>query len=431
MTFIYRQEIFKDVRLFTSLPKAKFHDELFTHLNLSSIHDISAKTGRKPTPKHALICAFIVMKCEGFSQITDLLDYLNNNLIIAYYCGFDIFKPLPSYWTFERFIKNFDNQLLKTLMQSQVLKLSELGIIDTSFLGLDSTPPSANTAHNNPKSFKKNKFSKDNPPKSDKDCRLGVHSASNQHNEKSFEFYWGYKSHILVDCITGLPIYEMTTPANVADSSVALQLLSETNKFISILECYFIADKGYDVKDIYNKVNQLYQGNCFIPLNSHGAKKNVIIPAGNPLCQAGLAMNMDGKSYLENRTKQKFSCPFKYSSNDSACPCNHKSYLKADGKKSRGCTKHIEIPHKTGELRLDIDRQSIQFKSVYTLHTKTERYNSRYKQTGTERVWIRNQNSVSNLNTIAHICLLAIALAAVITKSKHSYRSRKSAKRIA
>ena len=71
----------------------------------------------------------------------------------------------------------------------------------------------------------------------------------------------------------------MTTPANVADSSVALQLLSETNKFISILECYFIADKGYAVKDIYNKVNPLYQGNCFIPLNSRGAKKNVMIPA--------------------------------------------------------------------------------------------------------------------------------------------------------
>ena len=30
------------------------------------------------------------MKCEGFAQITDLADYLNNNRLIAHYCGFNI-----------------------------------------------------------------------------------------------------------------------------------------------------------------------------------------------------------------------------------------------------------------------------------------------------------------------------------------------------
>lgn len=88
------------------------------------------------------------------------MDYLNNNLIIAHYCGFNIMKPLPSYWTFDRFIRNLDNALLKKLMQSQVLKLSKMGIIDTSFIALDSTPISANTKQNNPKSFAKNKFAK-------------------------------------------------------------------------------------------------------------------------------------------------------------------------------------------------------------------------------------------------------------------------------
>ena len=83
------------------------------------------------------------------------MDYLNNNLIIAHYCGFNIMKPLPSYWTFDRFIRNLDNALLKKLMQSQVLKLSKMGIIDTSFIALDSTPISANTKQNNPKSLQK------------------------------------------------------------------------------------------------------------------------------------------------------------------------------------------------------------------------------------------------------------------------------------
>ena len=83
------------------------------------------KTGRKGFSNHAMICSFIVMKCEGFSMITDLVDYLNNNLLIAHYCGFDISAPLPSYWTFNRFLKQLDNDVLSSIMKSQVLYLSK------------------------------------------------------------------------------------------------------------------------------------------------------------------------------------------------------------------------------------------------------------------------------------------------------------------
>ncbi|WP_242843258.1 transposase [Kineothrix alysoides] len=87
------------------------------------------------------------MKCEGFSMLSDLVDYLGNNLLIAHYCGFDITSPLPSYWTFDRFLKNFQHGPLSTLMQSLVLKLASEGVIDTSFIGLDSTPIAANTSY--------------------------------------------------------------------------------------------------------------------------------------------------------------------------------------------------------------------------------------------------------------------------------------------
>ena len=245
------------------------------------------------------------MKCECFSYITDLLDYLQNNLLIAYLCGFNILKPLPSYWTFECFIKTLDNKLLQKLMQNQVLNLVDLGIIDTSFIALDSTPVAANTAANNPKSFKKNKFLKNCQPKSDKECGLGVHTASNQINERNYEFYWGYKNHILVDCITGLPICELTTTADTADCSVALSILRQTNKFLSVEECTFIADKGYDIKEIYNTVKDVYHGDCIIPLNKCNTKNPQKLPSGHPVCDAGLAMNKDGKSYDLSRTRQK------------------------------------------------------------------------------------------------------------------------------
>ena len=107
--------------------------------------EYTALTGRRGFSDHAKLRAAIVMKCECFSCITDLLDYLQNNLLIAHYCGFNIMKPLPSYWTLERFIKEHENGLLQKVMQSQVQKLYELGILDASFIALDSTPISAST----------------------------------------------------------------------------------------------------------------------------------------------------------------------------------------------------------------------------------------------------------------------------------------------
>lgn len=61
-----------------------FYNKLFIELNfkLSSV-----ATGRRGFPKDVMVCAFIVINCVGFSQITDLADYLNNNRLIAHYCG--------------------------------------------------------------------------------------------------------------------------------------------------------------------------------------------------------------------------------------------------------------------------------------------------------------------------------------------------------
>ena len=419
---IYRQEIIYDVTLFTSQGAASFYDKLFSSLEFELPH---AKTGRTGFPKEAMLCAFIVMKCEGFDYITDLRDYLENNRLIAYYCGFDITRPLPSYWTFERFIREIDNGKLKDIMATLVQQLYELGIVDASFIGLDSTPVMANTAQNNPKSFVKNKFSKENHPKSDPDCALGVHTASNQQNEKKFEYYWGYKSHVLVDCISGLPLYELTTPANTADSVVTLDMLAAANQVLPIAECTFIGDKAYDVKQIYNTVKDIYHGEAVIPLNKRGTKDVSKLPVGNPICEAGLAMHKDGKTKDNGRTRQKFCCPFRQSPSGQ-CPCNHKNWN--NGRKNRGCTKYKTIPD---DYRLSIDRSCLRFKRIYALRTECERYNSRFKDTGQERLWIRNGSSAANLNTIAHISALAVALAAISSGRHHSYRSMKSLKRSA
>lgn len=301
-----------------------------------------------------------------------------------------------------------------------------MGVLDASFIGLDSTPIMANTKQNNPKSFAKNKFDPKNRPKADPDCALGVHTASNQHNERNYEFYWGYKNHILVDCITGLPVAELTTTADVADSTVALDILKKTNEYLSVEECTFIADKGYDVKAIYNTVHDVYHGDCVIPLNKRNTKNPAKIPCGVPICEAGLPMKKDGKFSDRGRTRQKYCCPYKRTAHLHDCPCNHKCFHKDS--KATGCTKYVTLPD---DYRLSIQRDSISFKTIYALRTECERYNSRFKDTSQERLWVRNRKSAENLNTIAHIAMLAIATAAFVTRHPKLARSRKRSSRCA
>ena len=83
------------------------------------------------------------------------------------------------------------------------------------------------------------------------------------------------------------------------------------------------------------------------------------------------------------------------------------------------------------DYRLSIDRSCISFKKIYAIRTEVERYNARFKNTGQERMWVRSFNATQNLSTIAHIALLAVAAAAVITRKPALKLSLKSSMRYA
>lgn len=125
----------------------------------------------------------------------------------------------------DRFINQLNHSLFDRGQLSQVRKLAAPSLTDPSFIAVDSTSFMANTSQNNPKSFRKNKFTKDNQPKSVPDCTLGVHTATNQINERNYEFHWDYKSHILLDCNTEHPIVEIF-PAKVANNTIVEEFLT-------------------------------------------------------------------------------------------------------------------------------------------------------------------------------------------------------------
>ena len=421
-----RQELLNIIDLFTAQPIINFYENLFDNIDLSDIPEfIQSKLGPKGYSRHALIRAFIVMQCEHYREITSLVDFLHSNLKIAQLCGFDIMTQLPSYSVFERFIKDFDNNILKNLMKNQVQKLIGMDVITGEVLSVDSTPIKANTKFNNEKCFSKKKFCKNNPPKSDHDCKLGVHTANNEDTDKNYTFYWGYKNLIMCDTKSGLPIYEVTLTGDKADVSNLNDFLDKINTWFPLENTKIVADKGFDSRNNYNHIKDAFHAQAFIAKNKRNSKTNNNIPAGNPICEAALAMHKDGKQYLKGYIKQKFCCPFRTSKDDSKCPCNNPKYN--NGHKNRGCIKYIS----TGtDYRASVDETSDYFKLYYSKRTESERYNSRFKNLNLENASVRNIKSVSNLNTLGHICLLTVAIAAIAVGNQDKIRSLNGLKRV-
>ena len=405
---------------------SRFFRAIFKVLDLSNINEYLPSLYRpKGYSRHALFRSFVVMKFQSINQITDLKYFIDTHHSIAELCGFNLSKPLPSYSVYQRYIKNLDNNLIKEVMNNHISKLMKLGIINTNYTSIDSTPIFANTKYNNPKCFSKSKFKKNNQPKADKNCRLGVHSANNEDTNKNYKFYWGYKNIVMCDPIVGLPIYEQTITADNADSVKTIDILTEINKKFNLVGTKFIADKAYDTKAIHNFVRFDLKGFAYIARNNRNTKKTSIISTDNVLCEAGLTMHKDGKQYFEDRVKYKFCCPFKTSSHEDSCPCNHKKYF--NGRKNRGCTRYKTI---STDYRSSIDTKSSDFKKIYSLRTESERLNSRIKNLNIEYPMVRNINSISNLNTIANLCVLVSALLAVGTGHTDKLNCIKELKRL-
>ena len=67
-----------------------------------------------------------------------------------------------------------------------------------------------------------------------------------------------------------------------------LKSLPQPTALFPLRESSFLADKGCDVKSIYNTVKMVYDGEAFIPLNKCGTKNEKTLSAGNPLSAANL-----------------------------------------------------------------------------------------------------------------------------------------------
>lgn len=227
-------------------------------------------------------------------------------------------------------------------------------------------------------------------------------------------FFWGFRTHALVTK-EGICLIEKTLPNNYTDQEVAFSLIKDLKRKYKFKKgAMFLADKAYDVRELYTFIVEKMKSTAYIPINPRNTRKDKTFgPHGCPLCDAGIEMSSAGTWTEGNRDRLKFRCPLKMSKDvakeyNNICPADHPSF---DTDKCYGCTKYLDI---TDDARSRVPRDSKEFKEVFKGRQVVEQYFARLGDREAEQTTHYGLTAVKNQMTIAHLTASLIAVAAAI-----------------
>ena len=387
---------------------------LFKSLNLSALSDKNHRVGANGYSRHAMLRALIVKHLERIKSIPQLIEYLQSIPPLQEMCGFDL-DGLPDETQFYRFLKKTNNSTLKTIHQNLNRILIDKGVLPMDQFILDSKPIMAATKENNFKNPNRNSRDKTKIPKRNPRATLSYYSCQVVNGKKeNLIFFWGYRTHTLITK-EGICLIELTLPNNITDQEAAFRLIKALKRLYGVKEdSLFLADKAYDVKELYDFIVGQLKSKAYIPINPRNTRYDKTFgPHGCPLCDAGIEMKSAGRCREQNRQRIKFRCPLKTSKKvaqkyDHTCPANHPLF---DTGKCYGCTKYIDI---TNDARSTVPRDSKQYKETFKTRQVVEQYYSRLGDREVKQTTHYGFRAIQNQMTIAHLTASLIAVAAAI-----------------
>ncbi len=235
--------------------------------------------GPKGYSVEAKLNALIAMRVYSMGSFTELVERLNNDPVIRYTCGFDVFGQIPSVATISRFFSLLTEKgCLKDLFRQLVEQAEKMNLIDTSAIAIDASKVTANE--------------KSVPRKNLQDDGLSANWGSKLDTNGNQITWFGYKLHIATDIKSELPIALCITPASTNDGIMAETILKECKNNLKSKPQYYLMDAGYDHKALYELIRKSYHAQAIIPLNHRGAKepKEGFDWDGTPICSAGYRM---------------------------------------------------------------------------------------------------------------------------------------------
>jgi hypothetical protein len=380
--------------------------------------------GPQPHPQTAYIKVLLVKLCEGYSSITQLRRFLVEHPLLVLELGFlpVLDESLPYGFAIGRTVpgdrwlrhqqQTLDPALLHALLaatvQALLAEIPGLGEV----IAIDVKHIYAWVKENNPRESMRDRFCKDQQPKGDPDCRVGVKRSTNQEQpdgstKEKKEYLWGYGTGVVAATTPDygdVVLAEWTQPFNENDVTYALPLYYQTVHTLGFFPTHLTADAAFDAWYLYQR-GALHGGIAAIPLNQHAHPVFVRDADGVPRCPKALRMVPTyAFAHTNGYRAQRFRCPLLYPS-PSGQNCDHAQFTKG-----RGCVKDINV-ELGGLMRVTLDRSAPLYRLLYNQRTSCERINSQSQALGIERPKVRNGRSVANLNTLTYLIINAKALA--------------------
>jgi Transposase DDE domain len=320
-------------------------------------------------------------------------------------------RTVPSIRHLNNILRSLDPCLLADLLEQSVQALQEeipgLGEV----VAYDVKHIYANVKENNWRAYVKERFNKDQQPKGDPDCRLGVKKSTNQEQadgstKEKKELLWGYGSGVAA-AITpdygDVVLAEFTQPFNENDITYFISLYIQSVATLNCFPLHITADAAFDAWYAYQTC-AFRDGIAAIPLNQHAHPVFVRDADGTPRCPMGLRMSPTYQFQHTNGYRaQRYRCPLLFPQ-ATGQSCDHEQF-----RKGKGCVKDINI-EAGGLMRVTLDRTGPLYKAIYKQRTSCERINSQAKDLGIERPKARNIRSVRRLNTLIYITINIKAL---------------------
>jgi hypothetical protein len=197
---------------------------------------------------------------------------------------------------------------------------------------------------------------------------------------------------------------EYTQPFNENDITFFHPLYLQAVSHLGGYPTNVTADAAYDAWYVYERAAR-HGGIAAVPLNQHGHPPVERDPDGVPLCAAGLRMIPQFSfEHSNGYTAMRFRCPLLYPEPRQFI-CRQPQFAQG-----RGCVKDLNW-EQGGLMRVLLDRDSPQYRSIYHQRTSCERVNSHSKEHyGLAHPKVRNQRSVEHLTTLTSVLINLKAL---------------------
>jgi hypothetical protein len=371
----------------------------------------SKTKGRRPLSRQALLNALIYKNLRQSPTLFDLASTLIDHPRLAATCGL---PPNRSLWSLEErlssFLEAIPNTVLQIIRGNLVKQLIERKEISGTFLSIDSAAVPVVVKENNLKTSMKDRFDKSKPPKRDPEARLGVMIYFAHPFQKGPRYFWGYRNHSITDCDAELPLWEVTKPANVQDTSLFIPVFKKLLEQCTFEIQAVMGDAAYDSEDNLKFVIDELHALPRVARNPRWEKRRepTVSCSGGRICIAGFEMLYWGRFTDRGKIRKKFVCPIthskKFARQVPVCPWNHPAF-----RRGTGCTAYLRGDT---QIRKEIDYGSQIFKEHYAKRTSSERVFSRLLTLCMQEPSVYGLNAVANHCTIAHITVLLVALTA-------------------